>query len=308
MTACQKGNAPLTSTGDAGSDLSSVTTEREEVDDTSKTLQSERLGSDGTTKKITTERTTTATTSRTTKSRKTKATTTAATTTKQVTTTMPTTKPTTKRTYPVSAPIKVACVGDSITAGGYWQNNLQGCLPTDRYTVLGFGVSGTTGLYSGLDWNSATGAFDVPKAYRKEQKYKDSLAAGADIVVVMLGTNDSKDYNWGQLEGDPTQYIVDMTNLVRSYQQSEAQSTVLIALPPTAFSSFARIDNTTIEKEIIPALRQVAANTGVAIIDTHAANANAQAHFRDGVHPSDTEGKKVLAEAVAAAVRQTVAG
>ena len=306
LTACQKGNAPLTSAVDAGSDLPPVTTEREEADDTSKTIEAERPGSDGTAKKTTTGKTASATTSRTTKSRKTKATTTATTTTKQVTTTMPTTKPTTKRTYPASTPIKVACVGDSITAGGYWQNNLQGCLPTDRYTVLGFGVSGTTGLYSGLDWNSATGAFDVPKAYRKEQKYKDSLEAGADIVVVMLGTNDSKDYNWEQLQGDPTQYIVDMTNLVRSYQQSEAQSTVLIALPPTAFSSFAHINNTVIEEEIIPALRQVAANTGAAIIDTHTANANAKAHFHDGVHPSDTEGKKVLAEAVAQAVLQEV--
>ena len=200
----------------------------------------------------------------------------------------------------------MACVGDSITAGGYWSNNLQRCLPTDRYTVLGFGVSGTTGLYSGLDWNSATGAFDVPKAYVNEQKYRQSLAAGADIVVVMLGTNDSKDYNWNQLKGDPSQYIADMTNLVRSYQDSASKPTVLLALPPTAFSDTARINNTTIEKEIIPALRQVASYTNVTIVDTHAANARAQAHFTDGVHPSDATGRKLLAEKVAQAVLKEV--
>lgn len=314
LAACQKGNAPLTSAVDAGSDLPPVTTEREEADDTSKTRKTEQSDTDDTGQETKTTKLPTAT--RTTKSRKTRATTSGAkgyldmtqdttTTAKKYTTARPA-KPTAARTYPADRLLRVACVGDSITAGGYWENNLQGTLPADRYKVFGYGVSGATGLYSGLDWNSATGAFDVPKAYRKEQKYEDSLAAGADIVIVMLGTNDSKDYNWNQLDGDPTQFIYDMTDLVRSYQQSDSAPTVLIALPPTAFSSFANINNTVIEEEIIPALRQVATNTGAAIIDTHAANANAKAHFDDGVHPSDTEGKKVLAEAVAQAVLQEV--
>lgn len=190
--------------------------------------------------------------------------------------------------------VKVACVGDSITKNGYWENNLQGAL-SNSYVVEGFGVNGATALYFGMD----NGDF---KAYVDQPEYRESLSAGADIVVIMLGTNDAKGYNWVSDMDNPRQFIIDTTDLVRSYQQSASAPTVFLALPPTVFKEFAGITNEVVEGSVIPALRQVAADTGAILIDTHAATKDAAEHFTDGVHPSDLAGKKCIADAVAAAI------
>ena len=201
-------------------------------------------------------------------------------------------KPTQKRTF--DGTVKVACVGDSITKNGYWENNLQGAL-SKKYTVEGFGVNGATALYFGMD----NGDF---KAYVDQPEYKKSLSADSDIVVIMLGTNDSKLYNWAGDMQNPGQFIIDTTDLVRAYQQSASAPTVFLALPPTVFKPFAGITNEVIESGVIPALRQVAKDTGAVLIDTHTATKNAAEHFADGVHPSDAQGKKLIADAVAAAI------
>ena len=201
-------------------------------------------------------------------------------------------KPAQKRTF--DGTVKVACVGDSITKNGYWENNLQGALPK-KYTVEGFGVNGATALYFGMD----NGDF---KAYVDQPEYKKSLSADADIVVIMLGTNDSKLYNWAGDMQNPGQFIIDTTDLVRAYQQSASAPTVFLALPPTVHQPYAGITNEVIESGVIPALRQVAKDTGAVLIDTHAATKDAAEHFADGVHPSDAQGKKLIADAVAAAI------
>ena len=213
-----------------------------------------------------------------------------------ITTTAPTTTPTTYRTtdappLPTARPpkpiekrgpaetVRVVCVGDSITKNGYWKNNMGGALP-ETYVVEGFGVNGATALYFGMD----NGDF---KAYVDQPEYRKSLSAGADIVVIMLGTNDAKPINW---EGDmhnPHQFIIDTTDLVRSYQQSASAPTVFLALP----------------QKVIPALRRVAKVTDAHLIDVHAATANAAEHFADGVHPSDDDGRQCIADAIAAAIR-----
>ncbi len=201
-------------------------------------------------------------------------------------------KPTQKRTF--DGTVKVACVGDSITKNGYWENNLQGAL-SKKYTAEGFGVNGATALYFGMD----NGDF---KAYVDQPEYKKSLSADADIVVIMLGTNDSKLYNWAGDMQNPGQFIIDTTDLVRAYQQSASAPTVFLALPPTVHQPYAGITNEVIESGVIPALRQVAKDTGAVLIDTHTATKNAAEHFADGVHPSDAQGKKLIADAVAAAI------
>src|SRR5438270_834071 len=84
-------------------------------------------------------------------------------------------------------PIKVACVGDSITQGSGLQENtyplqLQRMLGSN-YEVRNFGVGGATLLEQG------------DKPYIQQKLYQDSLAFQPDVVVIMLGTNDSKPQN-----------------------------------------------------------------------------------------------------------------
>src|SRR4051812_11154381 len=87
--------------------------------------------------------------------------------------------------------IKVACVGDSITAGAGVQDPGHNAYPVvlqrllgDKYEVKNFGVSGTTLLKKG----------DSP--YWNQKAFKAATAFAPDIVIIKLGTNDTKAQNW----------------------------------------------------------------------------------------------------------------
>ena len=90
--------------------------------------------------------------------------------------------------------MKVACVGDSITFGATIKNREKKCYPTQLagllgsgYTVKNFGVSGATLLKSG----------DHP--YWQTKPYHATLSWEPDLIVVKLGTNDTKPKNWKRL-------------------------------------------------------------------------------------------------------------
>ncbi len=81
--------------------------------------------------------------------------------------------------------IKVACIGDSITAGYGLANRAVESYPAvlqrmlgDEYDVRNYGVSGTTVLRNS------------PAAYANMEEWVEALEFGADIVIVELGGND----------------------------------------------------------------------------------------------------------------------
>ena len=115
--------------------------------------------------------------------------------------------------------IHIACVGDSITYGAgvlghrrsqsypaYLQENLG-----EKYQVLNYGLSGRTLMDEG----------DVP--YRSEKLYQKSLDAKADIYLLMLGTNDAKDYQW-----DEDAYAKEIKDFVEAYQTAAPQAKIYL--------------------------------------------------------------------------------
>lgn len=102
---------------------------------------------------------------------------------------------------PKAGQIKVACVGDSITYGhsvyGWGQNQYPAVLQDilgDAYHVANFGVSGACVNKNGN------------KPYIKRPIYDESIKYNADILVFMLGSNDSKPKNWVDIEDFLKQY------------------------------------------------------------------------------------------------------
>lgn len=191
---------------------------------------------------------------------------------------------------------RVAFIGDSITAGGYWKNASLRLDATFEYD--GFGVSGSTAYSKGLD-----GTPPVPLAYVDQPAYTNSLRYNPDIVVIMLGTNDSKSMNADRIRADGgEQYKQDVTAMVEAYQALEDHPQVFLALPPVSYRpEKGGISNVNIETLIIPLLESVAETTGAIVIDTHTASANNKEAFPDGVHPNDA-GKALLIETVTAAI------
>jgi lysophospholipase L1-like esterase len=187
-------------------------------------------------------------------------------------------------------PIKVACVGDSITQGAgaksgqSYPSQLQALLG-DGYKVGNFGVSGRTLLKKG----------DFP--YWKEKKYQDALAMEPAIVVIMLGTNDTKPQNW-KFEAE---FDADYRELVKSFQMLKSKPKVFVCRPvPVPGQGNYGINEENIQKEI-PRVDALAKELGCGVIDMHAALAKTPELLPDRVHPN-TAGAGEMAKAAAKAI------
>ncbi len=196
-------------------------------------------------------------------------------------------------------PTHVACVGDSITQGvGASSGNTN--YPADLQALFGssvqvknFGHSGATMLSVG----------DLPYQQQSEYASATTFVSGAGSgavvdVIIMLGTNDSKPYNW--TVGTSTraeQFRTDCAAMVDHFAQLPTHPLVYLALPPHAYANSYQISGTVIHDQILPILRAVAAAKGIPIIDIDTPTTGHPELFPDGVHPNDA-GYKILAQTI----------
>ena len=183
------------------------------------------------------------------------------------------------------APVVVACIGDSITQGSgaatgqSYPSQLQVMLG-DKWNVRNFGVSGRTLLKKG----------DHP--YWNESAYQDALKSAPDVVIIMLGTNDTKPQNW-KFESE---FVADYTELVKSFQSLASKPRVYVCQPcPVPDSGNFGINETNVKEEI-KRLYVIVKKLKVGGIDMHAALADKPQLLPDRVHPN-TEGAGEMAKA-----------
>ena len=192
---------------------------------------------------------------------------------------------------------RVACIGNSITDGsgidmaevnGY-PAQLQKMLGKDYY-VKNFGVGARTMLNKG----------DHP--YMKELAWKDALAFNPNIVVIKLGTNDSKDQNWKY----GNEYEADMQQMIDSLKRLPSSPKIYLMLPLVASNKMVNpndINNTVIENEIIPIIRKLAKKNKCEIIDIRERmTSKPEFMLSDGVHPS-AKGAAEMAKAIAEIIK-----
>ena len=191
--------------------------------------------------------------------------------------------------------LHVACVGDSITYGCTLPLFFLHRYPAVLQKLLG---SGTQIAAFGV--NDRTLQNNGNKPYRNEKAFRQSKDYLPDCVVILLGTNDSKDCNWISDDVFQQQY----TELIAEYQALSSHPRILICTPPCAFSPINRFFYITndAKPERIPVIagcvREVAERTGTELVDLYALTQEKRELFGpDGLHPS-AEGAKVIAEAV----------
>ncbi len=200
---------------------------------------------------------------------------------------------------PKYSDIRVACVGDSITYGCGVKGWLKNSYPAVLSRLLGEGF-----CVNNYGFSARTASLEGDHPYEAETLYQQSLDFLPDIVVLMLGTNDSKPYNW---KGAKV-YTEDILRIVRAYQNHPTPPKVFLTTPLPAFSLDERpvmydIQADVIAAEICPAVRKLAAEEGLELIDTYEVFSKHPELFWDGVHPN-VQGAKVLAETVFKAVNQ----
>lgn len=122
-------------------------------------------------------------------------------------------------------------------------------------------------------------AREIP--YVRTKEMAAALAFNPNLVVIMLGTNDSKPKNFDKIE----QLSTDVPAMIKTFRELPTHPTVFVALPPPIFKTAF-----TINEENLVRIRQLVkavADQGTApVIDANTPFAEQGKSFPDGVHPN----------------------
>ena len=191
------------------------------------------------------------------------------------------------------APKRIACVGDSITFGAAIKDRVKNCYPAqlgrmlgEKFEVRNFGVNGATLLKKG------------DKPYWKLKAYANARDFQPEVVVIKLGTNDSKPHNWKHKE----EYVADYVALIESFRKLGSKPVVWLCYPVPAYPGRWGITDKVMKEEVMPRLDEVAKECGCKVIDLYSALSDKKEMFPDLVHPN-AKGATLIAEAVSSAIK-----
>jgi acyl-CoA thioesterase-1 len=182
------------------------------------------------------------------------------------------------------SPLRVECVGDSITEGSRYPFYLQAMLGANC-TVKNFGVGGCTVLLG------------AGKPYMNQTTFESALEFLPEIVIIMLGTNDARPTTY--------QYIEDFVNnyeqLIESFKRLASNPEIYLVKPPPIFNDDLGLSNANLVEGVIPGTEQVAKELGLPLIDVNTVLINHPEYFPDGVHPTN-QGATVIASEIDTAI------
>ena len=197
--------------------------------------------------------------------------------------------------------VRFACVGDSIT---------YGCtVPLfflQRYPAVLQRLLGREAQVGVFGVNDRTLQSTGNKPFRRERAFHQSKEFLPDTVVILLGTNDSKDVNWQSEEAFIRQY----KELIEAYRTLPSAPRIVLCTPPCGFAPIRRFFYVTNDAkldripEIVALVRAVAADEHLALVDLYALTEGRRELFGpDGLHPFPA-GAKEIARAVYWAIMQ----
>ena len=173
--------------------------------------------------------------------------------------------------------IRIACVGDSITFGAGVENRENNCYPVvlgkllgARFEVRNFGVSGATLLKNG----------DL--SYWKLPQFEHLTEFAPQVIILALGTNDSKPQNWKYRE----QFAADLRAMLDQFGSWPSHPKTWVCFPPPVYETKWGINEQTIRGDVIPLIKRVALEREVPTINLHQALSNRPEYFPDKIHPN----------------------
>lgn len=187
--------------------------------------------------------------------------------------------------------IKVATVGDSLTYGYGLENRMRDAYPSilaeklgSHYQVSNFGLSG----------RSLQSTADYP--YFKEQNAQLSLESEADIVIIMIGSNDSRRFYWNR-----DRFELEYRQMVETYLSLSSQPDILLVVPPFVPTSRFGLNNQIIEDELQILIPQIAKEYQLEYVNLYPLTKHQSAYYSDGLHLTPL-GNQVVAQAIYQAI------
>ncbi|KAB2673982.1 MAG: hypothetical protein DVB31_02805 [Verrucomicrobia bacterium] len=191
--------------------------------------------------------------------------------------------------------IRVACVGDSITQGAGVENRETNNYPTvlggmlgGTFEVRNFGRSGATLLKTG----------DLP--YWTTDEFKAATAWTPDVVILKLGTNDTKPQNW---KGRPA-FEQDLVALLAHFQglPHKPRTKVWVCVPVPVYETRWGINREVMDTGVVPSIMDVCQKHKVPVIDLNDALSGHPEMFPDKIHPN-AAGARLMAMTIYQAIR-----
>jgi acyl-CoA thioesterase I len=188
--------------------------------------------------------------------------------------------------------IKIACIGDSITEGyGVTPESKAGypalldSIMGQGYAVLNCGRGGTTINRKG----------DFP--YWSCNEFANVFSFQPDIIIIKLGTNDTRPHNWNEKNfGKDYQWLIDTLNTIPGKPQ------IYLCLPVPIFKMTWGHNDSILTKSLIPVIERIAKTNRLKVIDLYHPLEDQPEFFPDGVHPN--EGAiKIIAKTISMGIR-----
>lgn len=187
--------------------------------------------------------------------------------------------------------IKVACIGDSVTAGYLLVNPATDSYPSQlqlmlgtNYNVMNFGYSGATLLKKGS------------KPYYKTKECADAISFRPDIAIIHLGLNDTDPRNWPIYKED---FDTNYAWLLDTLKKQNPNVKLFICRMTPIFNEHSRFKSGTRDWfwEIQTHIEKIAIANQVSLIDLHEKLYARPDLFPDALHPTK-EGATILAQTV----------
>ncbi|MCR4995340.1 MAG: sialate O-acetylesterase [Bacteroidales bacterium] len=196
----------------------------------------------------------------------------------------------------IAQPVRVACVGNSVTYGyglrdrdheAYpvrLQAMLDNTYGSGQYDVRNFGHSGATLLYKGH------------RPYVGLPEFGQAMDFKADWVVIHLGLNDTDPRNWPDWKEE---FIPNYRALIDSFRVANPEARILVCLMTPIFDRHPRFQSGTRDwhGQIQEAIREVAEGAHAQLVDLYTPLHSRPDLFPDALHPNP-EGALILAQTV----------
>ena len=189
----------------------------------------------------------------------------------------------------------IVCIGDSITYGqGVMTSRDTDSYPAQLAELLG---KDYRVINYGLPNRTLQSTGNMP--YTQEKFYEESLTQNADMVIIMLGSNDSKPDFW-----NAERFEAEYTAFIQQYQNMDSKPTIYVMVPPAIFlenPDSGDCSDTIVREQLRPILERISENTGVTLIDLYALTQDHPEWYADGLHPTK-EGNAAIAQEIYTAI------